>query len=213
MRVVVIEDHEMVAAAFEAALDADHRLEVVGVTHDLDQGVARTEELRPDLVITDLRLAGTEAAPDLGRLRAAHPPVRILVVTGWATERSLFACLDHGANGFIAKTQRIDEFIDAAVRVAAGEMVVAPQLLPAVVRRFGGRDRRTPDRLTPRETEVLQLLSDGCSTADMAEELGLSTNTVRNHVSAIMAKLGAHSRLEAVNIARQRDLLAPSGPS
>lgn len=212
VRVVVIEDHEMVAAAFQAALDADRRLSVVGVAHDLDDGVAEVARHRPDLVITDLRLDGLEAASELGRLSAAEPAVRILVVTGWATERSLFACLDHGAHGFIAKTQTIDEFIDAAVRVAAGETVVAPHLLPALVRHFGGRDRRSPDQLTPREAQVLQLLSEGLSTAAMATALGLSVNTVRNHVGAVMTKLGAHSRLEAVNTARQRDLVAPPEP-
>ncbi len=207
--VVVLEDHEMVASARETVLDQDPRLRVVGTTSRIDDAVKVVAERAPTVVVTDLRLDGVEIAAQLHRFTDASPDVRILVVTGWATERTLFECLDNGAHGFIGKAQGLDELVDAVVRVAAGDTVVAPPLLPALVRRTsqrGGRDRTS---LTPRELEVLRLLAEGTGTREMATHLAVSPNTIRNHVRAVLGKLGAASRLEAVTIARRMDLIAP----
>lgn len=207
--VVVLEDHEMVASALETVLDQDPRLRVVGTTSRLEDALRVVEERSPDVLVTDLRLDGVEIADQLRRFVDVCPDVRILVVTGWATERTLFESLDNGAHGFIGKAQGLDELVDAVVRVAEGETVVAPPLLPALVRRTsqrGGRDRAT---LTPRELEVLRLLAEGTGTREMATHLAVSPNTIRNHVRAVLGKLGAGSRLEAVTIARRMDLIAP----
>lgn len=207
--VVVLEDHEMVASALEAVLDQDPRLRVVGTTSRLEDALRVVAERSPTVVVTDLRLEGVEIAGELGRFTEASPDVRILVVTGWATERTLFESLDHGAHGFIGKAQGLDELVDAVVRVAAGETIVAPHLLPALVRRTSSRGGGSRTNLTPRELEVLRLLAEGTGTREMATHLAVSPNTIRNHVRAVLGKLGAGSRLEAVTIARRMDLIAP----
>jgi DNA-binding NarL/FixJ family response regulator len=207
--VVVLEDHEMVASALETVLDQDPRLRVVGTTSRVDDAVRVVAERHPTVVVADLRLEGVEIAAQLHRFTDASPDVRILVVTGWATERTLFECLDHGAHGFIGKAQGLDELVDAVVRVAAGETVVAPALVPALVRRTSQRGGRDRTNLTPRELEVLRLLAEGTGTREMATHLDVSPNTIRNHVRAVLGKLGAGSRLEAVTIARRMDLIAP----
>lgn len=207
--VVVLEDHEMVASALEAVLDQDPRLRVVGTTSRIDDAVKVVAERSPTVVVTDLRLDGVEIADQLHRFTEACSDVRILVVTGWATERTLFDSLDHGAHGFIGKAQGLDELVDAVVRVAAGETVVAPALVPALVRRTSQRGARDRTDLTPRELEVLRLLAEGVGTREMASHLAVSPNTIRNHVRAVLGKLGAGSRLEAVTIARRMDLIAP----
>lgn len=207
--VVVLEDHEMVASALETVLDQDPRLRVVGTTSRVDDAVRVVAERQPTVVVADLRLDGVEIAAQLHRFTDASPDVRILVVTGWATERTLFECLDHGAHGFIGKAQGLDELVDAVVRVAAGETVVAPALVPALVRRTSQRGGRDRTNLTPRELEVLRLLAEGTGTREMATHLDVSPNTIRNHVRAVLGKLGAGSRLEAVTIARRMDLIAP----
>lgn len=207
--VVVLEDHEMVASALETVLDQDPRLRVVGTTSRIDDAVKVVAERSPTVVVTDLRLDGTEIADQLHRFTDACPHVRILVVTGWATERTLFDSLDHGAHGFIGKAQGLDELVDAVVRVAAGETVVAPALVPALVRRTSQRGARDRTDLTPRELEVLRLLAEGIGTREMASQLAVSPNTIRNHVRAVLGKLGAGSRLEAVTMARRMDLIAP----
>lgn len=210
--VVVLEDHEMVAAALEAALDQDLRLQVLGRAGDLDAALALVGEGQPDVLVTDLRLNGVEVSDQLERFRKAAPDVRILVVTGWATERTLFESLDHGAQGFLAKSQGLDELVDAVVRVSLGETVVAPPLLPALVRRTSPRTARDRAELTPRELEVLRLLADGVGTQAMAERLAVSPNTIRNHVRSLLGKLGAGTRLEAVTLARRMDLIPSVEP-
>ena len=210
--VVVLEDHEMVATALEAALDDDPRLRVLGRAGDLDRALALVAEQQPDVLVTDLRLDGVEVSDQLPRFREAAPRVRILVVTGWATERTLFESLDHGADGFLAKSQGLDELVDAVVRVSLGETVVAPPLLPSLVRRTAPRNARDRAELTPRELEVLRLLAEGAGTQQMAAHLSVSPNTIRNHVRALLAKLGASSRLEAVTVARRMDLIPSVEP-
>lgn len=207
--VVVLEDHEMVASALEAVLDQDPRLRVVGTTCRFEDALRVVAERSPTVLVTDLRLDGVEIASQLREFTEVCPDVRILVVTGWATERTLFDSLDHGAHGFIGKAQGLDELVDAVVRVADGETVVAPQLLPALVRRTSARGGRDRTNLTPRELEVLRLLAEGTGTREMATHLAVSPNTIRNHVRAVLGKLGAGSRLEAVTIARRMDLIAP----
>jgi DNA-binding NarL/FixJ family response regulator len=213
VKVVVLEDHQMVAAAFRGALDADRRLEVVGVAADLDEGIALIRSRRPDVAVVDVRLGDVEVTDHLARIVDVHDDLRVLMVTGWPTERALFTALEAGAGGFLSKRQSIDEFIDAVLRVARGETVVAPELLPAVVARSNRRPGSRGSALTARETEVLHLLSTGMTTADVAEKLHLSVNTVRNHVGSLMVKLNAHNRLEAVNEAIRRGIIAPTQPT
>lgn len=210
--VVVLEDHEMVATALEAALDHDPRLQVLGRSGDLETALALVAERQPDVLVTDLRLDGVEVADQLPRFREVSPELRILVVTGWATERTLFESLDHGANGFLAKSQGLDELVDGVVRVSLGETVVAPPLLPALVRRTSPRGARDRAELTPRELEVLRLLAEGAGTREMASRLSVSPNTIRNHVRAVLGKLGASTRLEAVTVARRMDLIPSLDP-
>jgi len=210
--VAVLEDHEMVATALAAALDSDPRLHVVGTARDAGEAVALVADACPDVLVTDLRLDGVEVADALPRFTAAVPDLRILVVTGWATERALFACLDHGAHGFLAKSQGLDELVDAVARVAAGEVVVAPSLLPALVRRTSPHASPGRAALTRRELEVLGLLGEGVGTRELSQRLCVSPNTARNHIRALLAKLGASTRLEAVTIARRLDLIAPVDP-
>ncbi|MFP5322591.1 MAG: DNA-binding response regulator, partial [Acidimicrobiia bacterium] len=124
----------------------------------------------------------------------------------------LFESLDHGADGFLAKSQGLDELVDAVVRVSLGETVVAPPLVPALVRRTAPRGGRDRAELTPRELEVLRLLADGVGTQEMAGRLAVSPNTIRNHVRSLLGKLGASSRLEAVTVARRMDLIPSVEP-
>lgn len=209
VRVVVLEDHEMVATALEAALGRDPRLAVAAVATTVPEARRALVEHRPDVLVTDLRIEGVEVADQLPEFLADVPDLKILVVTGWATERTLFDCLDHGAKGFLAKSQGLDELVDGVLRVSLGQTVVAPPLLPALVRRTSPSSGKDRAELTPRELEVLALLGEGVGTRDMAARLQVSPNTIRNHVRAVLGKLGAGSRLEAVTIARRMDLIAP----
>lgn len=206
LSVVLIEDHDMVATALGAVIGGQPDLCFRGVAGTIDAAVELVGRVQPDVVVADHRLPDGEITERLRDLFAAAPMARLLVMTGAPTEQALLAAMDAGATGFICKSQAMDEFLDAVRRVGAGETVVAPSLLSWLVRRISG----TSDRgaLTGRELEILQQLAAGRGTSQIAGSLALSPNTIRNHVSHLTAKLGAHSRLEAVSIGVRRGLIA-----
>ena len=205
---VLLEDHLMVATALGAVLEAEPDLEFRGTAATIEAAGALVASARPDIIVSDHQLADGEVIDHIPDLLERAPGARLLVVTGLPTEQAFVAAMDAGAAGFVSKAQPVDEFIDAVRRVGAGDTVVAPSLLPSLVRRINGAvDRRA---LTGRELEILQQLAAGRSTAQIAGVLVLSPNTVRNHVARLSQKLGAHSRLEAVSIGVRRGLIAPT---
>lgn len=206
-RIVMIEDHDMVAAALGGVLDAQSDFDVVAIASDVDQALAAVTRHQPDVIVTDLRLAAGDVIEHLPELTRRSPQSRVLVVTGSPNEKALLDALEAGALGFIVKAQPMTELVDAVRRVARGELVVAPELAPALMSRLDGA-RRDPAVLSRRELEVVGLLAAGRSTQDIAAELFLSPNTIRNHIARSMAKLDVHSRLEVVAEASRRGLIA-----
>lgn len=210
-RVLIVEDHQMVAGALRSMLQAEPFLDVVGIAASADDAVKMSAQHRPDVVVTDFQLGAEQAPVWLDRFREAAGGCAILVVTGWATERAMLSALDAGANGFLSKEQPMSDLADGVKRVAAGEMVVAPSLLGVLARRSAG-SRRDRTQLSRRELEVLDQLASGADTAAMAIDLGLSQHTVRNHVAKVMLRLGVHSRLEAVSEAVRLGIISPPVP-
>lgn len=208
VRIVMVEDHDMVAAALSGVLDGQPDLEVVAIEAAVAGAIRAVGRHHPDLVVTDLRLGDDDMLDHLDELRRAWPDARTLVVTGEPTEKGLLDALEAGVSGFIVKSQPVEEFLGAIRRVARGEIVVAPELSGVLRRRIDGRGADGVGELSRRELEVLELLADGLGTADIAERLILSTNTIRNHVANIAAKLGTHSRLESVAEATRRGLVS-----
>jgi two-component system response regulator DevR len=206
--IVLIEDHVMVATALGGVLSGEPDLVLRGTAGTIDAGLELVRRARPDVIVADHRLPDGEITDHVRRLLAAAPLSRVLVMAGLPTEQALLTAMDAGASGFICKSQPMDEFLDAVRRVGHGETVVAPSLLPCLVRRLGGATDR--GALTARELEILHHLAAGRGTSQIAAALALSPNTVRNHVAHLTAKLGAHSRLEAVSIGIRRGLIAPA---
>lgn len=208
-RVVVIDDHQVLAGALKAALNSSPDLKVVGIAGTVAEGLAAVERGKPDLVVTDYRLPDGDIADHIPRFIECCPESKVLVLTGWPDESSFLRTIGAGASGFLDKQQDLDALIDAARRVLRGELVVAPHFLPLLVRRAGARDSDggRSSSLTPRELDVLRLLADGLSTKAIADDLHLSVNTIRNHISKLLAKLDAHSRLDAVRVGVDRGLV------
>lgn len=208
VRVLVVDDHEVFGTSLARTLDDEPDIDVVGsvtgVTEALElisQGV--------DVVLSDFRLAETDGVQLARTLGERWPEVKVVMLTASNDEAVLAAALEAGCAGFVTKAESLTTVIAAIRGAATGEAVITPALLARLLPRLGRRGRgRSPD-LTPREREVLGLIVRGRSNQEIADELFLSRDTVRNHVASILSKLGAHSKLQAAAMAVQRGLVAP----
>ncbi len=205
VRVVLVEDHDMVAEAMSMALERAPDIDVVAKARLIVSAVADVRRYEPDVVILDRRLPdgdGITAIPDLGATGA-----RVLVLTGDATGSVAARVAEAGGHGLLLKSAGLDELVSAVRRVADGEVVFSAEFLADVLDRLTGRVPTAGARLTARERQTLDLLAEGAGTTDIAERLGITRNTARNHVQRTLEKLGARSKLEAVAIARREGLL------
>jgi DNA-binding NarL/FixJ family response regulator len=205
IRVLLVEDHDMVAEALGLGLRQASDIEVVCQSSSLADALADARRWRPEVVVLDRRLPdgdGITAISDFGALGG-----RVLVLTGEATASVGARVAEAGGAGLVLKSARLDELVAAVRRVAAGQVVFDPTLLAGVVNRLTGRVRGSAAALTAREQETLVLLADGVGTTEISERLGVARNTARNHVQRVLEKLGARSKLEAVAIARREGLL------
>jgi DNA-binding NarL/FixJ family response regulator len=207
IRVVLVEDHDMVAEAIGMALDRAAGIEVVGHARSIASAIAVTRTARPNVVVLDRRLPDGDGIEAIVELEAAADGVRVLVLTGEATASVAARVAQAGGAGLLLKSSGLEE-LEAAVRqVAHGEVVFSHGLLAGVLDRLTGRESGPAARLTTRERETLLLLAEGASTEAISQRLGVTRNTARNHVQRVLEKLGARSKLEAVAIARRQDLL------
>jgi DNA-binding NarL/FixJ family response regulator len=205
VRVVLADDHPMFRYGLRAALDAVTEVTVVGDAADGAALVTLVEELRPDVVLTDLTMPGLGGEAAAAEILARFPEVGVLVLTMHADDDAMLGALDAGARGYLLKGADRDEITRAVLTVAAGGTVYGPEvgrrLAELVVRRHG--PNRPFPHLTPREEEVLALVATGLGNHEIARRLMLSEKTVRNNVAAILPKL--HVRDRAAAVARARD--------
>lgn len=207
IRLVLVEDHAMVAEAIGLALGNAPGIEVVAQAGSIAAALAETARCRPDVVVLDRRLSDGDGVVAIGRFAAVVPGVRVLVLTGEATASVAARVVEAGGAGVLVKSSRLQELESAVREVAAGGVVFAPGLLPGVLDRLTGRVGRLGAALTGRERETLLLLAEGASTLEISARLGVARNTARNHVQHVLEKLGARSKLEAVAVARKEGLL------
>jgi DNA-binding NarL/FixJ family response regulator len=195
----------MVAEAIAQALERADGITVVARGKSIAEALDETQRHKPDVVILDRRLPDGDGIGAIASLSALG--ARVLVVTGEATAAVATRVTEAGGAGLVLKSARLDELESAVRQVAAGEVAFGPDLLAGVLDRLTGRARPGVTPLTAREQETLVLLAAGASTEEVAERLGVTRNTVRNHVQRVLDKLGARSKLEAVAIARREGLL------
>jgi DNA-binding NarL/FixJ family response regulator len=211
IRVLLVDDEDLVRGGLRAILDARDDIEVVGEAVDGAVVVPLVTSLRPDVVVMDIRMplvAGIHATRDLRR-RMSEPP-RILVVTTFGDDENVYAALHAGADGFLSKRARPAEIVDAVRIVARGESLVFPAAIRSVAARHvptAARNGKVLPDLTPREQEILQLMARGLSNSEIADELYLGLQTVKTHVSSLLRKLEARDRTQAVIAAYESGLV------
>jgi DNA-binding NarL/FixJ family response regulator len=212
IRVLIVDDHALFAEALAARLSAEPDLEVLPLAHDIRRAAALIATEAPHVVVLDLVLGEESGLDALDLVRRAHPDVRVVILSGITDLDPMVTALRRGAVGWIPKTESAD-LVAQVIRSAAGQGgYVPPSVLGEVLRRLlsgGDPDGGDLGDLTPREREVLQCMVDGLNRPEIALRLGLSANTVRTHTQNLLAKIGAHSALEAITMA-MRSGMRPS---
>ena len=210
MKILICDDQAIVREGLAMLLRLEADVQVVATAEDGAAAVELVEKHRPNLVLMDLKMPGMNGVDATRRIRTAHPEVRVLVLTTYDDDAWVFDAIRAGACGYLLKDTPRDELIKAIKGTAAGKTYVDPSIAGKVLEQATGRQVEPPtsitDKLTGREIDVLHLLAKGLSNADIAEHLFLSEGTVRNHVSAILAKLGVADRTQAAVIAIQHGL-------
>jgi DNA-binding NarL/FixJ family response regulator len=202
IRLMLVDDHDMVAQGLKIILEDEPDIDVVAVANSAAQAVAIATTARPDVILMDYYLPDGNGASAAARIRSDNPNIKVVLLTGSDDPDALQRAVDAGCAGYLDKSGPLDE-LAAAVRVAAaGHVVISAEDLSRLVPRT-----REGTVLTEREREVLFLIADGLTNQAIAARLVLSVHTVRTHVQTILGKLGAHSKLEAVATAKRRRLL------
>ena len=201
IRVMLVDDHAVMRRGLASLLATCPELEVVGDAGDGETALKRADALHPDLVIMDLLMPRMDGAETTRRLRTRHPEIRVLVLTTSTSSDGIAQALEAGATGALLKSAELDELRTAIRNVAAGTRYISDEIAQIMT-----KDPPLPE-LTPRQLEILKSITRGFSNPDIARQLGISVQMVKEHMTALLLKIGAANRTEAVAIALRKHLL------
>jgi DNA-binding NarL/FixJ family response regulator len=214
IRVLVVDDHALFRRGLEMVLEQEEDICVVGEAGDGAEALDLARELTPDIVLMDIRMPRRSGISACMAIKDIAPSTKILMLTISDEEADLYEAIKAGASGYLLKEISIDEVATAIRSVAGGQSLISPSMASKLLTEFAAMVRRQDDRqqvpaprLTERELEVLKLVARGLNNRDIARELYISENTVKNHVRNILEKLQLHSRMEAVVYAVREKLL------
>jgi DNA-binding NarL/FixJ family response regulator len=212
VRVLLVDDDDLMRAGLKSVLSSDETIEVVGEAGDGRDALRRIRDLRPDLVLMDIRMPELDGISATRELLAAEPNVKVVVLTTFEQDDYIFEALSAGASGFLLKRTKPEELIAAIHTVAAGDSLLSPSVTRRVIDRMATQPSpvvsgRRLDELTPREREVLELLARGLSNREIAEALFIEESTVKTHVKRVLMKLGLRDRVQAVILAYEMGVI------
>lgn len=210
LRILIADDHVLFRDGLRALLKAAPRLELVGEATTGDEAVAAAAELQPDVVLMDIQMPGLSGVEATRQIAQASPHIRVLVVTMFEDDRTVFAAMRAGARGYVLKGANYAEMLRAVEAVGSGEAIFSPSIAIRLTEYFAGIQPSLPAPIFPelseREREILDLIAQGRSNTEIAARLVLSPKTVRNHVSNVLSKLQVADRTEAALRAREAGL-------
>ncbi len=214
IRVMICDDHALFRRGLIMVLEAEDDIEVVAEAEDGDDAVEKAVEFVPDVVLMDVRMPGVDGIEATRRIAEKVPTAKILMLTVSDEEEDLYEAIKAGATGYLLKEVSIEEVAPAARAVVAGQSLISPSMASKLLGEFSNLAKRAEERssvptprLTERELEVLRLVAQGKSNREIAGDLYISENTVKNHVRNILEKLHLHTRMEAVMYAVREKLL------
>jgi RNA polymerase sigma factor (sigma-70 family) len=205
-RVLIVEDHQVVAEGLAALINDQKDMTVVGTAGSVAESIVRATELAPDIVLMDFRLTDGTGADAGSGIRRVRPDTKLIFLTREDSDVARFAALEAGASAFIHKSRAAQEVVDAIRTVAGGGTLFTPRSIASLLNKRREIESQL-ERLTAREKEVLRLMAEGTSSRDIAAKLGISYTTVRTHIRSLGSKLGVHSKLEAIVKARELALV------
>jgi len=206
-RVLIVEDHRVVAEGLAALINDQADMSVVGNVGTVAECVAAATELNPDVVLLDFRLPDGMGPDAAAAIRSIRPASKMIFLTREDTEAARFAAVQSGASAFLHKSRAAAEVVAAIRDVARGRMLITPRTIATLLAKRKAIEAQL-ERLTPREKEVLRLMAEGFPSRAIAAELGISYTTVRTHIRGLGSKLAVHSKLEAVVKARELGLIS-----
>jgi NarL family two-component system response regulator LiaR len=198
IRVMLVDDHEMVRMGLAAYLSTEEDIEVVAEASNGEEGVKLAQQFRPDVILMDLVMEGIGGIEATRRIREVCPSAKVIVLTSFIDDEKVYPVIEAGAFSYLLKTSRAAEIARAIRSAAAGEPVLESRVAGKIMARFRHGQQSSPhEQLTPRELEVLKLIGQGKSNQEIADELIIGIKTVKTHVSNILAKLNVEDRTQA----------------
>ncbi len=217
IRTMIVDDHALFRRGLEMVLDGEGDIELVGQASDGTEAVEKAAESLPDVVLMDIRMPRSSGIEACRAMKEAAPSAKIVILTISDEEEDLFEAIRAGASGYLLKDIPLDEVADTVRAVHGGQSLINPSMAGKLLTEFATLAKRDNDtdraqevpatRLTEREMQVLKLVARGMNNRDIAKELFISENTVKNHVRNILEKLQIHSRMEAVMVAVREKLI------
>jgi DNA-binding NarL/FixJ family response regulator len=210
-RVLITDDQTLFRSGLAKLLEADKRIQVVGEAGDGEEAIEMVDSVAPDVVLMDLKMPNLDGVEATARITAAHPEVKVLVLTTFDADNHFIQALKAGASGYVLKDSEPDAIVSSILAVVSGERVMATAVANRVLDMLTGTvtPKEFYDGLTPREIEILKLLAAGMANKQIAYKLKISEKTVRNHVSNTYEKLGIYDRSQAVLYAVRKGLVEP----
>jgi DNA-binding NarL/FixJ family response regulator len=210
IRVLIADDQSMVRAGFRMLLSGEQDIEVVAEAKDGLEAVAKAARFDPTIILMDIRMPELDGLEATRRIIAADDAARILILTTFGLDEYVYEALRAGASGFVLKDDPPEQLIAAVHTVAAGDALLSPAITKRVIKQFARIPRSVPPKelgeLTVREQDILRLIADGLSNAEIGRQLYISETTVKTHVTHILQKLGLRDRVQAVVLAYQTGL-------
>jgi DNA-binding NarL/FixJ family response regulator len=217
IRIVVADDQALMRGGFRMILDAEPDLEVIGEAIDGADAVRAFDRLRPDVVVMDVRMPTMDGIEATRRIASRDPAAKVLILTTFDLDEYVYDALRAGASGFLLKDRPPEELVAAVRIVASGDALLAPSVTRRLIAEFAARPERPAappglDELTDREREVLVLMAEGATNAEIATRLFVAETTVKTHVGHVLRKLRLRDRAQAVVVAYESGLVRPGAP-
>ncbi|WP_028781973.1 response regulator transcription factor [Thalassobacillus devorans] len=207
IRVVVIDDHDIVRKGIIAYLNTEEELDIIGEASSGYEGAALVAEMKPDVVLMDLIMENGTGIEATEKIMADHPECKVIILTSYYDDEKVFPALEAGAFSYMLKTSSADEIADAIKKASQGENTIEPKVASKMMNRFRSSEKKPHDELTQRELEVLLCIGEGMTNQEISDSLYIGIKTVKTHVSNILSKLGVHDRTQAAVYAHKNHLL------